>query len=332
MAVSSPLTASRGSSPDRPLRDDVANPRPMPPPMASAADDASQGMAHLVDKDADTMALDGSPRDDDDRLPSLNASEGESEEATRAVSRDELMRSRDASIVVGEDAMGDEATLAVAAGHVDGLDPSLSAALVEQLKEREASQPHLQAAPFGGEPGGSSPFGADPGFPSSQIPSTPQPLGMGMQPVVPQWGEAAGYRPPPPQAMPQGFDPGFDPMLPQQAAPYGGQGHLHGHFPQSGQQPIGQPMPPMGMHGGPGPGAYGQHPNAMGGGGPQPHGMHGMQGHPNPQAGWIAQPSPPAGMQRPSKFTPQVILLVAVGAVCLAIFVIGIVLFVTTKF
>jgi hypothetical protein len=37
-------------------------------------------------------------------------------------------------------------------------------------------------------------------------------------------------------------------------------------------------------------------------------------------------------MSLPTKFTPQVILLVAVGAVCLAIFIIGIVLFVTTKF
>ena len=40
----------------------------------------------------------------------------------------------------------------------------------------------------------------------------------------------------------------------------------------------------------------------------------------------------PTGGSLQSKFTPQVILLVAVGAVCLAIFIIGIVLFVTTKF
>jgi hypothetical protein len=63
---------------------------------------------------------------------------------------------------------------------------------------------------------------------------------------------------------------------------------------------------------------------------PQPH--HG-QGGPNAPAPWITQPTPPpTGMSGPSRFTPQIILLVAVGAVCLAIFVIGIVLFVTTKF
>jgi hypothetical protein len=48
------------------------------------------------------------------------------------------------------------------------------------------------------------------------------------------------------------------------------------------------------------------------------------------QPAWM-MPSP-AGSAGRSKFTPQVIMLVSVGAVCLAIFIIGIVLFVTTKF
>ncbi len=51
------------------------------------------------------------------------------------------------------------------------------------------------------------------------------------------------------------------------------------------------------------------------------------------QPAWMAQHSPPPkGMTGPTRFTPQVIFLVVVGAVCVAIFVIGIVLFVTTKF
>ena len=46
----------------------------------------------------------------------------------------------------------------------------------------------------------------------------------------------------------------------------------------------------------------------------------------------MTQASPQPGATAPSRFTPQVIALVAVGVVCLSIFIIGIVLFVTTKF
>jgi hypothetical protein len=173
---------------------------------------------------------------------------------------------------------------------------------------------------------------------------TPQPLGMGMAPVIPSWGEAApAYQKPPQQQQQQGmprgydapFDPGFDPMLPQQPPPqqqpfgYGPgpmHGGLQGQYPQSGQQPLGHAMP-MGMQGGPG--GYGPHPsdpNAMQQRGMQP--MHGQQAWMNPQG--APQKSGLAGAL--PKLTPQIILLVAVGAVCLAIFVIGIVLFVTTKF
>jgi hypothetical protein len=111
---------------------------------------------------------------------------------------------------------------------------------------------------------------------------------------------------------------GYDPMLGPQSSP--GQFPLSGQFPPSGQHPL-QPQQGYGMQGGQG-------------GYPQP----GQMGQPYPmnqagQAPWMTQPSPPpAGMSGPTKFTPQVIMLVSVGAVCLAIFIIGIVLFVTTKF
>jgi hypothetical protein len=43
------------------------------------------------------------------------------------------------------------------------------------------------------------------------------------------------------------------------------------------------------------------------------------------------QPQPVQG-GRASRVTPQILLLIVVGGVCLAIFVTGIVLFLTTKF
>lgn len=263
-------------------------------------------------------------------LPRLTDGEGDAEESTRAVSREQMMRSQDAHVVVGEDAMGDEATLAVPAGHVDGLDPKIAAALLETMTERESSQPQLDPAPA---------FPAPPQHFQQQNPMSsgrqqavspygqaPQPLGMGMQHVAPSWGSDAG------QSARNQAQQAFDPMLPQYGS-QSGQGHMPGQF--SGQVSAGQPMqqmPPMGMqqqqHGAPG--GYGQHPNAPMGAGAQPYAMQPMQGQP---PGWGPQPAPPrAGANPLAKLTPQVILLVAVGVVCLAIFVIGIVLFVTTKF
>jgi hypothetical protein len=112
------------------------------------------------------------------------------------------------------------------------------------------------------------------------------------------------------QQQPGGIQ-GYDPMMPgPQSNP--------GHFPSSGQQPVMQPQPGYPMQGG----GYGQHPGGPMGG-PQP-----MGGQPP----WMMAQGPGPAGQAPSKFTPQVIMLVSVGAVCLAIFIIGIVLFVTTKF
>lgn len=318
MAVASPALANR------PLRDDIMNPRSSP--LASTGYGGPRGMMD-VDKDADTMARESSPA----LLQPLEG--GEPEETTRAVSREELMRHQDAHVIVGEDAIGDEATLAIPPGQVDlGIEGGIAAALQETLQKRESQPqfpPHFSddMQPAGAGPMGSSgqgpsaqSFGQGPGQGGMAMPQQPQAWGEAPQ----SWpGEASpSYRNPPPMGMP----PGFDPMLPQGAQ--GNPGML-GQFPQSGQHPLmpghGGFAPGMGQ--GMGQGGYG--PNANAPAAQQQGPMGPMQGQAPP---WTMQPSSPTGMAGPTKVTPQVILLVAVGAVCLAIFIIGIVLFVTTKF
>jgi hypothetical protein len=139
-----------------------------------------------------------------------------------------------------------------------------------------------------------------------------------------------------PQAAPHGFDRPFDSMQqpPQQhqaGAAYGGAGAMHGHLHQQGQQgqqgqhPRAQPMS-MGMHGGPG--VYAPHANAQGVMGQAPH-TQPMYGQPS----WTsAAPPRPRGLAALTRMSPQVLILLAAGIICLAIFIIGIVLFVTTKF
>lgn len=273
----------------------------------------------MTDKDAETMASDSVPR--------VAPRGSDVEETTRAVSRDELMRHQDAHVVVGEDAMGDEATLAVPPGQIDlGADGGIAAALVESLR---GSQPNL--------PGGPA---APPAFPPP-----PQHFQNNAMPAPHAQAAAPGMAPPPSwggEAL-QGFQlaqqqqqlqhqqqhhngpPSYDPMFQQgpQSAPYPSLPHPPPSAP-GGPLPGGQPNPMMN------PGGYPpsqQHPQ-------QPLQRPMQQAIPTQQAApWVTQQSPPpAGMTAPSRFTPQVIMLVAVGAVCLAIFIIGIVLFVTTKF
>lgn len=346
MAVASPALAGR------PLRDDVVNPRvaPAPAPVPAAGQrPAASPMAStgyrpqgMVDKDADTMALAG----EDHRLPPLDSGDNEPEETTRAVSRDELIRQHGASFVVGNDAMGDEATLAVAPGQIDlGIDPNgMAAALAESIKRE--SQPNVPGAPAFPPPPqnfqNSAPMGS-----SGHLPAAPphgaqgQHPGMGMQQQQQQgWGGDAapwgGEHAPPwsqPQPMGGGMQQGYDPMVP---GPQSNPG-MPGGYPQSGQHALMQQQQqgPQGyaMQGGM-PQGYGPNANAPTAQQQRPMGPMGMVGQPPGQPHpWMMQPSPPpAGMSLPTKFTPQVILLVAVGAVCLAIFIIGIVLFVTTKF
>jgi hypothetical protein len=295
-----------------------------------------------VDKDAETMALAG----DDPRLPPIEGGDNEPEETTRAVSREELIRHQDASFVVGEDAMGDEATLAVAPGQIDlGIDPGgMAAALAESIKRE--SQPNLPGAPaFPAPPQGfqnSGPIGTGS---SGHLRAAPphsvqgQHPGMGAQ-QQPWGGEAAPWggdhappwsqQQPPGGGMQQGYEQhGYDPMMP-------GPPPSNPGYPQSGHHPLMQQQQGQqgyAMQGGM-PQGYGPNANAPTAQQQRPMGPMGMAGQaPGQPPPWMTQPSPRAGgMSLPTKFTPQVILLVAVGAVCLAIFIIGIVLFVTTKF
>lgn len=305
MALASPMALLDG----RPLRDDIMNPRHA----AAARPRFGSPNGSGIDKDADTVAL---GRD--------------IEETTRTVSRDEMMRHQDAHVVVGQDAMGDEATLAVAPGALNlGLgEGGIAAALAETLKKRE-SQSHLDAPAFPAPPQHFQQNVPPPGGGSSGHLQAAHPHGQGHGQPPQSWGDAppSYQNPPHHQGMPQGFDP----MLPQSVPGHAQQ--THGGYPQSGNQPIQQTQP---VGGGAQQQGYGQNANAQfppGGGYQQPmQQQHGGAGQMSPAPWMTQQTPPPAGMAAPSRFTPQVILLVAVGAVCLAIFVIGIVLFVTTKF
>jgi hypothetical protein len=362
MAVASPALSGG------PLRDDLVNPRPVPGPpaplpnsgrmMPNSSPMASTGYRppSNVDKDAETMALGGgSPL-----LPSLD--DGEVEETTRAVSREELMGHQDAQFVVGDDAMGDEATLAVAPGQIDLPQGGMAAALADSI--RRESQPNMPGAPAFPPPPqnfqnqapnngfNNAPMGSSSGRLAAAAPhgDPGQPFGMQQQQQQQAWGgEAApwgGEQAPPwsqPQPMSGMQQQGYDPMMPGPQSSPG----MPGGYPQSGQHPLMQQQQqqqqgyPMqgGMGGMGGQAGYAPHPNAQTA--QQPYPMSGMQGGPmmpGQPPPWMQQqqqqsPQPFGGLSRAAtKFTPQVILLVAVGAVCLAIFIIGIVLFVTTKF
>ncbi|MBS2018104.1 MAG: hypothetical protein JST00_34855 [Deltaproteobacteria bacterium] len=277
-----------------------------------------------------------------DSEPELIEENGSVEETTRSVARDELLRHQQEShVVVGDesDAVGDEATLAVAPGQVD-LGPrggEIAAALAATL-----GQPNDHAAPAFPPP--------PPAFPPPPVrsaaaaaPPPPQPSQQprpGSNPHVPAapmangpsstGGMPASYRGAPPGSHP---NPPYDPMMPQPGAFHPGPA-----YPSSGQHPVAGPASqnvPM-SH----PSPHG-HPGMMNMGppGPMPPPSGGMPAGvppntiPNAPPPWMTQPSPPPqGMSSGFKITPQVIMLAVVGIVCLAIFVVGIVLFVQTKF
>lgn len=320
MAVASPALVSR------PLRDDILGPRS---PIGGAKYGAPGEQGAMVDKNAETAALaTGSLLG----LPDLNAddpdepeeatrarSREEPDETTRALSRDELIRHQDASVVIGADALGDEATLAVGPGQLDFLDPSIAAAMKGTLQSREEEEAYRNAQQQyrpGGPPHGASSHGGAPHFPGS-------PGAHAQQQRQQSWGGAAAQPAPYGNVPPSqpGMLAGFDAMGGHGYPQHGSQGQMPGAFPQSGQHPAhGYPNAGPGPQSNPGfgPGPYDQQ-----------RGMAPMQGQP---PAWMGQQPAPVAAAAPTRFTPQVIMLVAVGAVCLAIFVIGIVLFVTTKF
>jgi hypothetical protein len=278
------------------LRDDVVNPRRPQSPLASTG--------YLPD-DGDLPKI-GDPVD--------------SEETTRAVSREEMMLHSDAQVVLGDDdeALGDENTLAVAPGQLGdlGIDPALVAALSEGRAHPQSNPEFPPSQPFGPQQPyqSQSGMGAAPPYQGQAPQSQPQ------QPVgsAPSWqgeawqGDAAAqsYRNPPQQPMGQmgqmGMQQGYDPLLPQGGYPMqGGQGGQGGPMPMPYPGQQASPNGPMGM---------------------------GQQMQPMPPQQWMQPMAPASGGGFAKKFTPQIIMLIVVGAVCLSIFIVGIVLFVTTNF
>ena len=299
-----PTMAGAPLMPDAPLRDDVVNPR--------LGDDVvkPRPQSPLASTGYQPGRFGGNgptPPDDDGDIEPIGGAVG-SEETTRAVSREELMGHQNAQVVLGDDddAHGDEATLAVAPGALAelGIDPGMAAALAE--REARGTAPHGPSSSPAFPP--PPPFASQggPGAAHAQLQQPPS------QPQIPSWqGEAApSYRNPPAQpmgggmGMPQGYDPlvpqGYDPLVPQ--------GYQSSPGMQGAPQAQGYPM--------------------QGGGY-----AHNPQGTAQPMPGqqWM-QAAPQGSLGLAKKLTPQVIMLIVVGAVCLSIFVIGIVLFVTTNF
>lgn len=223
----------------------------------------------------------------------------DSAEPTKAVSRDELLgrgrvdAGQDGHVVIGADAGGEDATLAVAPGSNEASSMNLGAAIGNALASGT-----LQS-PLGNDPAFPPPHGHQPqpqgqpyqGYPGMGAPSGPNAMGQGGpgghggQPY--DWGMQGQ-----PQNQPwsSGHMPAANPRTPGGAPSYGGGANMHGM-----QQPQGGPA-----------------------------------GIPRAQAptNWGPLQAPP----QKSKISGQMILLFVVGFVCLAIFVTGIVLFATTKF
>ncbi|MBX3203955.1 MAG: hypothetical protein KF764_02740, partial [Labilithrix sp.] len=291
-------------------------PRPAPPsgrsPLASPAFSGAGGPPPLPPpggEPRDASARDGGP-------PGSNAlpqplERMEEEERTRAVPREELLRAQDAHVIVGDDAVGEDATLAVSPGDNEANSKHLAALAQTMAQDPDGAFPpppgvfppppsaHAGHGP-GGAPNMMAPHGAMSGPQSQSGWNDAQP---------PPWGPPASS---PMQQVQPGYDrPTSNPHMPASsphmaAMPHGGP--LPAHMGQ-GHGPMGPPMQgPMG------PPSYPGQPGPM---------MHGRAPAP-----W-AQPGPGT---RPVKLSGQILLLAIVGVICLAIFITGIVLFATTKF
>lgn len=255
------------------------------------------------------------PRDDLERArkeavgnaPAPIDGAAEEEESTRAVPREELLRGQDAQLIVGDDAGGEDATLAVAPGDNEASSRHL-AGLAQAMVADGAFPPPPQG------------IGAPPPPPPPPMGNPGPELGP---PPQPSWGDPSqqpwSQAPMPPPGMhgPPISSPSLpvsNPQMPISAPnpqmPPGSNPHLvaapNPMLPQSGHMPISQPHPMQGPMSAPG--MY-----------PQPISPR--------HAPTFVGPAPKAKLQ----LSGQVLLLIIVGVICLAIFVTGIVLFVTTK-
>lgn len=316
----------------------------------------------------------------------------EPEETTRAVSREELLRHQDASVVVGAGAEGDDATLAVPStannaaravplGFAETLGPSIANAespTVRPLPGQEALAP---AGVAGARGPGVFAWGREPDpraeidplvaseifdpLVSSQPPASftpnqpiggpisgqPGPHGMhGMPPPPMPFGTGPtgatglhGAAPSPAlmQAAMQGGPPmqaGGQPSMHQPMPSIQGMANISGQGWPSGNMPAQAPHPGMG-YGQPGPQGWMQ-PPPQGQAPYDPRAQAAMQARGSNGAAAAAQGNAQGSARGNAalaqggqgKISPQLIALVAVGVVCVAIFIVGLVLFFTTKF
>jgi hypothetical protein len=288
----------------------------------------------VVENETATVAV---PRDELDRarqgqhgVPVLNEAIDE-DESTRAVPREELLRSQDAHVVVGDDAAGDDATLAVA--------PADNEANSKHLAALAATLNRDEQGGFPPPPGVFPPFGNPHAATAGPMAQMPMSGPMSAQGGPPQsWNDPNQYPGQHQQWNPGGPgshpNPHGNPMMHGQpmAQGHGSNPHMpvssphmqagQQHYPPSGQLPAHMNMG-QGMHGMPMQNQQG--PMSYPGQQPQHGGM--MQNQPQ-GASWVI----PGPGGKPIKLSGQILLLAVVGVICLAIFITGIVLFATTKF
>jgi hypothetical protein len=227
------------------------------------------------------------------------------EESTKAVPREALLRQQDAHVVVGHDAMGDDATLAVA--------PEANLAAMPLTRGSHEDVPGFPPPPLGFPGPGPAP-GMAGAYPMGHRPmNAPTTMGLGAPPQHQQQPGSAPWQAaqPPSGGMPSHQYNQHNQHNQQGAMSSGVMPTANPQFPPNTQPVMGHPRTQGGVMTGP------------------------QQGQ---QQGWMQQPQPQAAQptqvvaRRPSRISGQVVLLIIVGAVCLAIFVTGIVLFATTKF
>jgi hypothetical protein len=171
---------------------------------------------------------------DVETIARLSPEVGEQEETTRAVSREELFRAQDAHVVVGDDAIGDEATLAVPPEKLEAM--KATGPMHESPREGPAFPP--PPTPFSGNPG-FSPLAAAPmqmqGAPPQSWPQQPAADGPG------------GYRQQPPSVPQQLPGAPFAHARNAQQAITGPSMHQPTQQPQAMQQMWPPPQPAQGQ-------------------------------------------------------------------------------------
>lgn len=249
---------------------------------------------------------------------------------------------QDAHVVVAEDAMGDDATVALLpsenAANAANANSGIARALAETLGQFGPGESAEPAFPPPGPPIAGY-AGAGAGMPTGRTRHSPTALGLA-PPAAGGWAPQGPMHTDGPFGGPTSVGPSGPMSAGPMSGPTAGPSHVADAFrggpmngPALGAGPMsGGPMSgpaPYGAPGAPGlPGPYHVGPGVSG----QPLG--GYPAHPAHPAPPHANPYPTGPQPAPSAPRPngQILLLVVVGIVCLAIFVTGIVLFATTRF